>query len=70
MVKYKVIYDGEEEDDLFDSKEDAKEYALYLQSCEREGAEIMHMSNPGDYDYDEETFRPSHYRIKEVNKKD
>ena len=32
----------------------------------KEGAEILHMSNPGDYDYDEETFEESEYEIIEV----
>ena len=53
MSKFKVIFDGEECDEIFDTEEDAEEYALYLSSCSREGAEILHMSNPGDYNYDE-----------------
>ena len=40
----------------FDTEEDAEEYALYLQSCERTGAETLHWSNPGDDDYDEDEF--------------
>ena len=31
------------------NEEAAEEYALYLCSCTVEGAEILHMSNPGDY---------------------
>ena len=54
MTKYKVIFDGEEEDEVFDTEEAAEEYGLYLCSCSRSGAEILHMSNPGDYDYDED----------------
>ena len=54
MTKFKVIYDGEEQEETFTSYEDAEEYGVYLQGCERQGAEIMNMSNPGDYDYDEE----------------
>lgn len=61
--KYKVIFDGEEQDEVFDTEEDAEEYALYLRSCTRTGAETLHWSNPGDYDYDEDTFEDMDYEI-------
>lgn len=67
MPKYKVIIDGEEEDDLFDTEEEAEEHALYLCSCARTGAEILHLSNPGDYDYDEDTFEDPEYEIVEID---
>ena len=66
MAQYKVIFDGEGEDEIFDSEEAAKEYALYLCSCSREGAEILHMSNPGDYDYDEDDYEDPDYEIVEI----
>ena len=66
MIKYKVIFDGEEEDEIFNSYEEAEEHALYLCSCAREGAEILHMSNPGDYDYDDETWENPEYEIIEI----
>ena len=52
--KFKLLMkypDGteEEEDELFDSEEEAKEYGDYMISCSREGAETLCMSNPGDY---------------------
>lgn len=53
MPKYQVLFDGELEDYIFDTEEEAEEHALYLASCTREGAEILHMSNPGDYDEDD-----------------
>lgn len=53
MSKYKVLFNDEEMDEVFDTEDDAEEYALYLCSCAREGAEILHMSNPGDYDADD-----------------
>lgn len=53
MPKFKVALDGEFEDEVFDTEEEAEEYALYLSSCAREGAEILHLSNPGDYDEDD-----------------
>ena len=64
-MKYRIIFDGEMQDEIFDTEEDAEEYALYLQSCERTGAETLHWSNPGDYDYDENEFEPSDYEIVE-----
>lgn len=67
MSKYKIIFDGEEEDDIFDTEEAAEEYADYLVSCTREGAEILHMSNPGDYDHDEDDFEGPEYEIVEVD---
>lgn len=53
MAKYKVEFNGELEDEVFNTEEDAEEYALYLCSCAKEGAAILHMSNPGDYDEDD-----------------
>lgn len=63
--KFKIIFDGEEQDETFDTEEDAEEYALYLRSCTRTGAETLHWSNPGDYDYDEDTFEDPEYEIVE-----
>lgn len=67
MAKYKIIFDDEEQDEVFDTEEDAEEYALYLSSCSREGAEILHMSNPGDYDYDEDFYEDPDYEIVEID---
>jgi len=53
MEKYKVLFNDELQDEVFDTEEEAEEHALYLCSCAREGAEILHMSNPGDYDEDD-----------------
>ena len=58
MPKYKIIMqyaDGtnEEEDNVFDTVEDAEAYANYLVSCNQEGAEILNLSNPGDYSLDD-----------------
>jgi len=61
MNKYKVQmvnqYSGSVEDECvdemaFDSEDEAKEYAGYMNSCSAEGAEILQMSNPGDYEED------------------
>lgn len=51
MANYKVVIDGEEQDEVFDTYEKAEEYALYLVSCWRTGAQTLEMSNPGDYPY-------------------
>ena len=67
MAKYKIIFDGEEQDEVFSTEEDAEEYALYLRSCSRQGAEDLHMSNPGDYDYDEDSFEAPDYEIIDVD---
>lgn len=65
MSKYRIIFEGEVEDELYDSYEEAEEAALYLCSCSRGGAEILHMSNPGDYDYDEDA--EYEYEIEEID---
>ena len=65
-MKYGIMMDGELEDDVFDTEEEAEEYALYLCSCAREGAEILNMSNPGDYEYDEDSFEEPEYEIVEL----
>lgn len=61
--KFKIIFDGEEQDEEFDSEEEAEEYALYLRSCTRTGAETLHWSNPGDYEYNADTFEDPEYEI-------
>lgn len=67
MAKYKYIltypsgetFDSFEEygdDDFegtFSSEEAAEEAALYAIGCYHTGGEILNMSNPGDYEYDE-----------------
>lgn len=54
MEKYKIIFDGDEQDELFATYEEAQDYALYLVSCYHTGGEILELSNPGDYPYDSE----------------
>lgn len=66
MAKYKIIFDGEEEEEIFNTYEEAEEQALYLCSCAQQGAEILHMSNPGDYDDDDETGENPEYEIIEI----
>jgi len=58
MAKYRVLMkysDGTEEldDEVFDTEKEAEDYGCYLIGCCREGAEIMNLSNPGDYPLDD-----------------
>lgn len=53
MKKFRIVFDDEEQDEVFDTEKEAEEFALYLCACSKEGAEILHMSNPGDYDEDD-----------------
>ena len=64
VVKYKIIFEGEEQDEIFDTEQAAEDYALYLCACCEQGAEDLHMNNPGDYE-DEECDEPE-YEIIEV----
>ncbi len=66
MANYKIIFDGEEEDDIFKTYEEAEEYALYLISCHNLGGEMLGLSNPGDYPYDSDGDDPE-YEIIETD---
>ena len=61
MTKYKVqMVDkvtGSVEEDcvddmIFDTEEEAEDYANYMNSCSVQGAEILKMHNPIDYEED------------------
>lgn len=70
MSIFKVVInysDGtsEEMDEVFESESEAEEYGLYLCSCCSEGAEILNMSNPGDYPLDEAV--EADYEIVEID---
>ncbi len=64
---FKIEICGEEQDEEFETYEAAEEYAVYLQGCARQGAEILSMSNPGDYPYDEDSFEEPDYSIIEYD---
>lgn len=56
-MKYKVemhYSDGtiEEDDEIFDTEEEARDHGEYMCSCYSDGAEILNISNPGDYPLD------------------
>lgn len=58
MAKYKFVlyypdgteFDSTEDDLLYDDEQSAADMALYYISCYKTGGEILHLSNPGDYD--------------------
>ncbi len=47
MSKFKLVFDGEELDEVFSTRKAAEEYGLYLQGCESVGMEELSWSNPG-----------------------
>jgi hypothetical protein len=69
MPKYKVKFNDELQDEVFDTEEEADEYGLECQSNWRTGAWTLHMSNPGDWDYDEDEEAPD-YEIIEIDDDD
>lgn len=51
VKKYSRTIEDEFVDDMiFDDEAEAESYASYMDACLEEGAEIMEMSNPGDYE--------------------
>lgn len=40
---------SENEDELFDTQEEANDAGMYAVSCYAQGGEVLNMSNPGDY---------------------
>lgn len=62
MAKYKIVFDDEEQDEIFDTIDEAIEYAQDLVSDYHLGGEILEMSNPGDYPYDPDD-EPEYYII-------
>ena len=57
MYKVVVIYpDGtkEEDDEVFETEDEAEAQGLELCSCYVAGGEVLHMSNPGDYPLSED----------------
>ena len=68
MAKYRIYWpeSDEYEDEVFNSYEEAEEMAQYYRSCAKLGAEMLNLSNPGDYPYDEDDFDYPDYEIDEV----
>ena len=56
-MKYKLVFNDvglEDYNDIFETYEEALEAVSQIESDMELGAEILHMSNPGDYPLDEE----------------
>lgn len=51
MAKFKIIFEGEEQDEVFDSYDAALDAAHDLVGAYHEGGEVLELSNPGDYPY-------------------
>lgn len=41
-------------EEIFDTEEEAEDYVCVVRSDMHTGAEILHLSNPGDYPYSDE----------------
>ena len=69
MYRLEIYEDGfeDEEKELFESEEEARDYMCQIESDCRTGAEVLHMSNPGDYPYDEDDDFSIDYDIIEVD---
>ena len=52
MSIFKIIFNGEEQDEVFDSYDEAEDAARDMVGEWHEGGEILELSNPGDYPYD------------------
>ena len=51
MAIFKIIFNGEEQDEEFSTYEEAEDCARDLVGAYHEGGETMELSNPGDYPY-------------------
>lgn len=47
---YKIIFDGYEQDRIYDTYEEAEEAAYIMVDDFNTGAEILYEMNPGDYE--------------------
>lgn len=68
MFKLKIFEDGfdEYEDEVFETEAEAQECMDTIMSDCRAGAEVLNMSNPGDYPYDEDDDFDIGYEIVEI----
>lgn len=64
---YKVVFEDwdDDDDEVFETEEEAEAYALVQISNYHTGADVLHMSNPGDNLPDDEDDDPE-YEIVEV----
>lgn len=52
MGKYKILFNGEEQDELYDTYDEADDAARDMVCAYHVGGEELELSNPGDYPYD------------------
>lgn len=67
MTKYRLIFQGEPDDELYDSYDEADEAGLFACSCARIGTEILYLSNPDYYDYDYDENEEYEFSIEEID---
>lgn len=65
MAKYRIIFDGYPEEELYDSYDEAYEAALEMKSNFNQGAIDLYNSNPGDYLEDDDD-KDGSFEIEEV----
>ena len=51
-MAFKLIIDELDIEEIFDTEQEAEDYVDVVMSDMKTGAEILHMSNPGDYPYE------------------
>ena len=68
MFKLKIFEPGfeEYEDEVFETEAEAQECMDTIMSDYRTGAEVLNLSNPGDYPYDEDDDFDIDYEIIEI----
>ncbi len=52
-MAFKLTIDDLDIEEIFDTEEEAEDYVSVVMSDMSAGAEILHLSNPGDYPYEE-----------------
>ena len=64
-MAFKLTIDELDIEEVFDTEEEAEEYVSVVRSDMCTGAEILHLSNPGDYPF-EDADDDFDYEIEEI----
>lgn len=69
MTKYRLEFEEDlaDENGIFDTYEQALDVVSEVESNMSVGAEVLHMSNPGDYPLDEDDDYSVGYEITEID---
>ena len=69
MTKYRLEFEEDlaDENGIFDTYQQALDAVSEVENNMRVGAEVLHMSNPGDYSYDEDDDFSVEVEITEVD---